>query len=62
MIYKKSLLTLIVSSILLPASSYAQQSWVTDNTENAEGIVTLDEAKSSLPTVSLSKVIVSGVL
>lgn len=62
MIYKKSLLALVVSSILIPSLSHAEPQWVEDNTENAEGIATTNPQEASLPSVTLSKVIVSGVL
>lgn len=63
MTYKKSLLALFVSSFVYGSWAYAEPEWVTDNTENAEGIVTADTNDNNIiPTVSLSKVIISGVL
>lgn len=61
--FKRSLLSLSVSSILFTSISLAQTPiWVEENTENAEGIST--EAEQTKPTISvnLSKVIVTGAL
>lgn len=60
--YKRSLISLCVTSALLTNFVHADDStptWVTENTENAEGIATPNDPKIS---VNLSKVIVSGVL
>ena len=60
--YKRSLISLCVSSILCSALAHAQTpAWISDNTKNAEGIVTPSTLKDPL-TVTLSKVVISGVL
>lgn len=59
---KRTLISLCVSSILLTSLAHADTpTWVVDNTKNAEGIVTPSTEKDPL-TVTLSKVVVSGVL
>ena len=60
--YKRSLISLCVTSALLANFVHADNAtpaWVTENTENAEGIIT---PNNPAVTVNLSKVIVSGVL
>lgn len=58
--YKRSLLSLFVSSLLFSVSEAAPPAWVSDNTENAEGIVTPEPAPTI--TANLSKVVISGAL
>ncbi|GGZ91989.1 TonB-dependent hemoglobin/transferrin/lactoferrin family receptor [Ignatzschineria ureiclastica] len=62
--YKRSLLSLCVSSLLFSPFAMAQTpAWVTDNTENAEGIVTPNaHDEPTPPTVALSKVVITGAL
>ncbi len=61
--YPRSLLFLVVSTITLSSTTFAQTPiWVDENTENAEGIITLNEKEQPLVTMNLSKVIVSGAL
>lgn len=61
--FKRSLLSISVSSILLTSISFAQTPvWVEENTENAEGIATQSQQEKPPITVNLSKVIVSGAL
>ncbi|WP_342386878.1 TonB-dependent hemoglobin/transferrin/lactoferrin family receptor [Ignatzschineria larvae DSM 13226] len=62
--YKRSLLSLCVSSLIFSPFAFAQTpTWVNDNTENAEGIVTLDtHDEPTPPTVALSKVVITGAL
>ena len=59
---KRTLISLCISSLLLTSLAHADTpTWVVDNTKNAEGIVTPSSEKDPL-TVTLSKVVVSGVL
>lgn len=61
--YKRSLLSITVSGLLLSSLSFAQTPiWVEENTENAEGIATSAQAEKPPITVNLSKVIVTGAL
>ncbi len=61
--YKRSLLSLCISSLLSTLALAQTPAWVTDNTENAEGIVTLNHHdESALPSVTLSKIVITGAL
>lgn len=63
MTFKKNPLT-IITSLLLISPLYAQSTpqWVLDNTLNAEGIATPNRSIDNIPSVTLSKVIISGAL
>ncbi|GGZ80442.1 heme/hemoglobin uptake outer membrane receptor PhuR [Ignatzschineria indica] len=63
MTFKKNPLT-IITSLLLISPLYAQSTpeWVLDNTLNAEGIAIPNRSIDNTPSVTLSKVIVSGAL
>ena len=63
MTFKKNPLT-IITSLLLISPLYAQSTpeWVLDNTLNAEGIAIPNRSIDNIPSVTLSKVIVSGAL
>lgn len=60
--FKRSLISGLVSSILFSSLSLAQTlAWVEENTENAEGISTPSEVGET-PVVNLSKVVVTSAL
>ncbi len=61
--FKKNPLA-IITTLLLLSPLYAQSApeWVTDNTLNAEGIATSNLSGDNLPSVTLSKVVISGAL
>ena len=61
--FKRSLISLSVSSILMTSVAFSQTpAWVEDNSENAEGIITQNPQENAPVTINLSKVIVTGAL
>ncbi|UNM95343.1 TonB-dependent hemoglobin/transferrin/lactoferrin family receptor [Ignatzschineria rhizosphaerae] len=61
--FKRSLLSITVSSLLMSSYAFSQTPiWVEENTENAEGIITNNAPEKPPVTVNLSKVIVTGAL
>lgn len=61
--FKRSLLSITVSSLLMSSYAFSQTPiWVEENTENAEGIITNNAQEKPPVTVNLSKVIVTGAL
>lgn len=61
--YSHTAVSIAVSTILISSLSFAQTpTWVQENTENAEGIVTPSSTQKNNSVIDLSKVVVTGAL